>query len=103
MDSPEDVSSACPEGLTVAAAASESGCYVGVIRATGQKCERCWYHCKSVGSHDDFSTVCTRCRSVVLTLGVEPPPPSGASRDTKSSEDEESEAAAVAGAVAAAQ
>lgn len=93
----------CPEGLTVAAAASESGCYVGVIRATGQKCERCWYHCESVGSHDDYPTLCSRCESVVVTLGIEPPPPSGASQDTGSSGDGESEAAAVAGAVAAAQ
>lgn len=77
VDSREDVLAACAEGLTVLAEAGESGCSVGVSRAGGAKCERCWYHCESVGTHSDHPTLCTRCDDVVEALGIPPPPPTG--------------------------
>lgn len=78
VDSVEVVDSACAEGMTVAAKDSESGCVVGVSRAPGDKCERCWYHCDSVGSHLDHPTLCSRCHGVVEDLGLAPPPPPAA-------------------------
>eukprot|EP00903_Cladosiphon_okamuranus_P011908 g11184.t1 len=75
VDSVEAVDSACAEGMTVAAKDSESGCVVGVSRAPGDKCERCWYQCDSVGSHPDHPTLCSRCHGVVEDLGLAPPPP----------------------------
>ena len=38
------------DGTTVAAADGLSGCSVGVSKAAGAKCERCWMYCSSVDS-----------------------------------------------------
>lgn len=59
----------------VLANAAESGCSVGVTLAPGDKCERCWYQCESVGTHHDHPTLCSRCNGVVKGLGLAPPPP----------------------------
>lgn len=75
MDSQDAVESACADGLTVVAGQGESGCSVGVSRAPGDKCERCWYQCKSVGSHHDHPTLCSRCNGIVEGIGLAPPPP----------------------------
>lgn len=74
VDSAEAVDSACAEGMTVTAKHSESGCVVGVSRAPGDKCERCWYQCDSVGSHADHPSLCSRCHGIVEGLGLAPPP-----------------------------
>ena len=42
------------EGLTITAA-----------QADGEKCERCWAHDHSVGSHPEHPTLCARCASVL--------------------------------------
>ncbi|CAM9542859.1 unnamed protein product, partial [Hapterophycus canaliculatus] len=65
VDSTDAVESACAENMIVAAKDSESGCVVGVSLAPGDKCERCWYQCDSVGSHEDHPTLCSRCHGVV--------------------------------------
>lgn len=65
---------ACAEGMMVSSGESESGCSVGVSLAPGDKCERCWYQCTSVGTHDDHPTLCSRCHGVVQGLGIAPPP-----------------------------
>jgi isoleucyl-tRNA synthetase len=38
---------------------------VKVVRATGQKCERCWNYRPSVGQHVHHPTICDRCVKVV--------------------------------------
>ena len=38
---------------------------VDVIKATGEKCERCWKFSNSVGTHNDHPTLCDRCHSVI--------------------------------------
>lgn len=38
---------------------------VDVIKATGEKCERCWKFSGSVGTHNDHPTLCDRCHSVI--------------------------------------
>ncbi len=37
------------------------GLAVGVTKATGQKCQRCWNYSESVGKHADYPEVCERC------------------------------------------
>ncbi|VFR01130.1 unnamed protein product [Cuscuta campestris] len=41
--------------------------WIGVSRAKGEKCERCWNYSPQVGSFDDHPTLCTRCYHVVVT------------------------------------
>jgi isoleucyl-tRNA synthetase len=42
--------------------------WVGVDRADGAKCERCWNYTPAVGSLDGHPSLCERCYGVV-TLG----------------------------------
>jgi len=37
------------------------GLTIGVARALGKKCDRCWIYSESVGANTDHPTVCTRC------------------------------------------
>ena len=39
--------------------------WVGVSRAEGSKCERCWNYSLLVGSFSDHPTLCSRCHNVV--------------------------------------
>lgn len=75
MDSEDAIDKACEKAMAVSARDSESGCSVGVSLAPGDKCERCWYQCDSVGSHHDHPSLCSRCNGVVDDLGLAPPPP----------------------------
>jgi len=63
VESKEEVISACDD-LT-SQQETESGCFVGVAKASGIKCERCWYHDESVGTEEDHEGVCSRCASIV--------------------------------------
>ncbi len=38
---------------------------IDVIKATGEKCERCWKFSNTVGTHDDHPTLCDRCYNVI--------------------------------------
>lgn len=49
--------------------------WIGVSRAEGSKCERCWNYSTKVGSFAEHPTLCSRCFAVV---GVEPVPASAA-------------------------
>jgi isoleucyl-tRNA synthetase len=39
--------------------------YIKVDPAEGEKCERCWVHDHSVGSHEEYPTVCNRCKNAL--------------------------------------
>ncbi len=41
------------------------GVTIDVVKATGEKCERCWKFSESVGTHNDHPTLCDRCHSVI--------------------------------------
>ncbi|KAK4797451.1 hypothetical protein SAY86_029777 [Trapa natans] len=49
--------------------------WIGVSRADGSKCERCWNYSPLVGSFSDHPTLCQRCHGVV---GVQPLPAAAA-------------------------
>lgn len=36
-----------------------------VVKAEGEKCERCWTYSKTVGSDSEHPTLCARCAAVV--------------------------------------
>ena len=65
--------------LFAGAEATYSGTYYGkgpgdlsveVVRATGEKCERCWNY-RELGKIEAHPTLCERCAGVVLSLNVE--------------------------------
>jgi isoleucyl-tRNA synthetase len=39
--------------------------WIGVTRADGAKCERCWNYTLDVGSFHDHPTLCARCYGVI--------------------------------------
>jgi isoleucyl-tRNA synthetase len=44
------------------------GLSIAVASSPGEKCERCWTHSTSVGSHDAYETICDRCIGVMEQL-----------------------------------
>lgn len=61
--SAEDATEGCGE-CVLAASATDTGCTIGVVRASGTKCERCWMYCSSTGSAS-HPGVCPRCSHAV--------------------------------------
>jgi isoleucyl-tRNA synthetase len=68
VGSAAEVLESCPD-FRVASADSASGLTVGVKRAAGKKCDRCWYYSDSVGHDHEHSELCLRCADVVRTDG----------------------------------
>ncbi len=48
---------------------NNKGIKVGISKATGEKCERCWMVSKTVGTCDERSDVCKRCAQVLSHIG----------------------------------
>ena len=46
------------------------GLIIGVDRARGDKCERCWMRSERVGAHPEHPSLCERCVPVILARGV---------------------------------
>jgi isoleucyl-tRNA synthetase len=44
------------------------GLIIAVEPAPGDKCERCWVHDTSVGTHDEQPTICRRCREALVEM-----------------------------------
>ena len=68
VESAEEVSQACAQ-YTLPLADGGSGCFVGVKKAGGAKCERCWFWSDSVGTHEGLDNVCPRCVGAVYAKG----------------------------------
>lgn len=67
VKSADEIAASCPL-YRLGATDTESGITVGVTKALGKKCERCWYYSESVG-HDDHQhgDLCQRCDDVIKT------------------------------------
>eukprot|EP00980_Cylindrotheca_fusiformis_P008259 scaffold1736_cov127-Cylindrotheca_fusiformis.AAC.73 len=65
VDTPEEIANSCDEKY-ISSAETLSGCTVGVAKAAGKKCERCWFYDTEIGTlglpHDD---VCQRCNDAI--------------------------------------
>ncbi|MCX7867769.1 MAG: hypothetical protein N2438_11720, partial [Limisphaera sp.] len=48
---------------------------VQVVRASGEKCERCWHWETDVGTHPEHPTLCGRCVAAVEALRPNSPAP----------------------------
>jgi isoleucyl-tRNA synthetase len=67
VESLEAVSEACEEAY-VSGENTESGCVVGVKKASGQKCARCWFYDEQVRKHDlPHRDACQRCNEAILS------------------------------------
>jgi len=68
VDSAKAVSEACGEKYTSTISSSTSGCIVGVKKAEGKKCNRCWFYDEQVGKlgfvHNDL---CQRCNQAIFS------------------------------------
>eukprot|EP00747_Dinoflagellata_sp_TGD_P030704 gnl/TRDRNA2_/TRDRNA2_134807_c0_seq1.p1 gnl/TRDRNA2_/TRDRNA2_134807_c0~~gnl/TRDRNA2_/TRDRNA2_134807_c0_seq1.p1 ORF type:complete len:1125 (+),score=210.26 gnl/TRDRNA2_/TRDRNA2_134807_c0_seq1:64-3438(+) len=75
LDSGESVQGKCGDEFTadVTIDTGES-LTLGVCKAIGRKCERCWHYSESVGTDDNHDTLCERCIPVVVGLGMEKRP-----------------------------
>eukprot|EP00804_Cyclotella_cryptica_P006133 CCRYP_018437-RA/>CCRYP_018437-RA protein AED:0.15 eAED:0.15 QI:1269/1/1/1/1/1/2/1097/740 len=66
VDSDEEISSACDSAYITKG--ELSGCTIGVKKADGVKCGRCWFYDKAVGKHGRYgSDLCQRCDSAIFS------------------------------------
>lgn len=49
--------------------AGQNGLTIGVSKASGKKCDRCWYYSDNVGHDHDHNDICLRCAAVVKAEG----------------------------------
>ena len=65
VNSSEEIAEFC-EKQYISADNTESGCIVGVKKASGQKCGRCWFYDNQVGKHNlPHADACQRCNVAI--------------------------------------
>jgi len=74
VDSPDEVNKVCDKYILPMGDA-DSGSLVGVKKAQGSKCERCWFFSDSVGTNEGLDHVCPRCAHAVNAKGGLPATP----------------------------
>jgi len=66
VDSEDEVAAACDAAYV--AKGELSGCFVGVKKAEGTKCGRCWFYDREVGTHDRYGNdLCQRCDEAIAS------------------------------------
>lgn len=66
VDSVDQLSNHCDEKYI--SKSTVSGCIVGVKKAEGQKCGRCWFYDKQVGKHGlPYGGICQRCNDAIIS------------------------------------
>ena len=67
VSSVDEISSSCDEKY-ISTEETSSGCVVGVTKAAGKKCERCWFYDTDIGTSDlPHSDVCQRCNDAIAS------------------------------------
>ena len=67
VENVSDISDQC-EDKYISGSDTLSGCIVGVRKASGQKCARCWFYDNQVGKHNlPHSDACQRCNEAVAS------------------------------------
>jgi len=68
VNSPEEMELQCNASYILDASSTTSGCMVGVTKARGTKCERCWFHHENpVQEGQRFPTACPRCNHAIAS------------------------------------
>merc|ERR1711862_128810 len=66
VSSVDDITTACDEKY-VSRKGTTSGCVIGIKKAEGNKCGRCWFYDKQVGDLEQaYDGVCDRCNDAIL-------------------------------------
>jgi isoleucyl-tRNA synthetase len=66
VDSEDEITSACDSAYI--AKGDLSGCTIGVKKAEGVKCGRCWFYDKAVGTHARYGAdLCQRCDIAIFS------------------------------------
>jgi isoleucyl-tRNA synthetase len=66
VDSENEVTSSCDAAYTMKG--ELSGCIIGVKKAEGTKCGRCWFYDKEVGKHARYGAdLCQRCDTAIFS------------------------------------
>jgi isoleucyl-tRNA synthetase len=66
VDSEDEVTSSCDAAYTMKG--ELSGCMIGVKKAEGTKCGRCWFYDKEVGKHARYGAdLCQRCDTAIFS------------------------------------
>ena len=67
VDSVDDISAAC-DAKYISEADTASGCVVGVTKAEGTKCGRCWFYDTQIGKQDlPHGDACQRCNEAIAS------------------------------------
>eukprot|EP00531_Pseudo-nitzschia_arenysensis_P000513 CAMPEP_0116145042 /NCGR_PEP_ID=MMETSP0329-20121206/16358_1 /TAXON_ID=697910 /ORGANISM="Pseudo-nitzschia arenysensis, Strain B593" /LENGTH=1035 /DNA_ID=CAMNT_0003640573 /DNA_START=75 /DNA_END=3178 /DNA_ORIENTATION=- len=65
VDSADAIAESCDEKY-ISTAETSSGCIVGVAKAKGTKCGRCWFYDEKIGEEDlPHSDICQRCNHAI--------------------------------------
>eukprot|EP00898_Chlorokybus_atmophyticus_P005075 jgi/Chlat1/5569/Chrsp369S00413 len=72
VDSSDEVSAKCPEFCRTDEVEGVGAVTVGVAKAEGQKCKRCWNYSPKVGSVWEHYWLCERCLPFVTVRGRDP-------------------------------
>lgn len=75
VDSPEAATAGAAYSATADLEEGTGSVTVGVARADGAKCGRCWNYSTHVGADAEHPELCERCAPVVREIGITPPAP----------------------------
>jgi isoleucyl-tRNA synthetase len=65
VDSEADIAASCDKAY-ISGTDTKSGCMVGVTKASGTKCGRCWFYDTEIGKHDlPHQDACQRCNEAI--------------------------------------
>lgn len=67
VDSKADLDAACEESY-ISGTDTASGCQVGIAKAVGEKCGRCWFYDDQIGKQGlPYADVCQRCHESIFS------------------------------------
>jgi isoleucyl-tRNA synthetase len=62
----EEISESCSSELIVTENDGEKELVVGVAKAKGGKCQRCWFYCEDLGGNGKHVDLCNRCSNEIV-------------------------------------
>jgi isoleucyl-tRNA synthetase len=67
VEKESDIAKMC-DASYISSGATLSGCVIGIRKASGQKCARCWFYDNQVGNHGlPNADACQRCNEAIVS------------------------------------